>query len=178
METSHRHSTVSTLLSAFFALTFIWPWVSSLARTKSEFYGEKTGLKINDAVIEEFGKAWRAAGAGRSKTEVVVLLYQNIDGSLVAKSLRPSNEYKQVTFKWDPAAIAVVHTHPNECDAEPQREDRQIADKSRIAVYTITSRGMYVYDPDTKKISMVHQGLDWLESAKWNHDRAVIAQTP
>lgn len=44
------------------------------------------------------------------------------------------------------------------------------------AVFTITQRGMYVYDPDSKKISTVKDGPDWLESAKWNYDRPVVSK--
>jgi hypothetical protein len=41
MKTSHRNSTVSILLFAFVALTFIAPGVSSVAQMKGGSYGEK-----------------------------------------------------------------------------------------------------------------------------------------
>ena len=52
----------------------------------------------------------------------------------------------------------------------------RLVDRFGIPVFTISQLGMYVYGPDTKKISMVQEGLDWLESTKWNHDRQQVTQ--
>jgi len=35
-------------------------------------------------------------------------------------------------------------------------------------MFTITSRGMFVYDPSTKKTSQLMENLDWLDLSKWN----------
>ena len=141
----------------------------------------KTSLilsRIDEPVIEQFRNAWCAAGAGVFTREVVVLLYLNRDGSLTTKTLRPSNEYKRFTFKWDPSIYAIVHTHPNACNAEPQRDDIQLADRFDVPIYTITNRGMFVYDPHTRKISQVQAGLDWQKSSKWNQNsRQTVAST-
>jgi hypothetical protein len=51
-----------------------------------------------------------------------------------------------------------------------------LADRFGVPIFTITHLGMYVYDPDTRKISKVKDRLDWLESAKWNHNRPVVAK--
>jgi len=117
MKISHRRSTASTILSAFFALAFICHAVSSLAQTKNGSHGVKTASNI----------------------------------------------------------IAVVHTHPNGVDPKPAGDDLRLADRFGVPVFTITQRGMYVYDPDTKKVSLVKAGLEWLESAKWSYDRPVVA---
>jgi len=79
-----------------------------------------------------------------------------------------TNEYKRFTFAWHPAAVAIVHTHPNSADPKPCSEDLAVADKHGVPVFTITSRGMYVYDPGTRKISKVMQGLDWLDQSSWS----------
>lgn len=181
MQTSHRHSTVSILLSAFVALTFICRGVSSLAQTKGGSYGEKTAFiisKIDAAAVKEFQKAWRVSRNGFDGFEGLVLVYATHDGLISARSQGKSDEQKQFTFGWTANIIAVVHTHPNDCDPKPVGDDSQLADRFGVPVFTITQRGMYVYDPDTKKISMLQDGLDWLESSKWNHDRPVIAQRP
>jgi hypothetical protein len=73
-----------------------------------------------------------------------------------------TNEYKKCTFKWNAAAIAIVHTHPNGSDPKPAEQDRQVADKYDVPNFTLTLSGMYVYDPATKKTSKVLNGLDWL----------------
>jgi hypothetical protein len=61
----------------------------------------------------------------------------------------------------------VVHTHPNRCGPEPVGDDLKIADRFRVPVFTITSSGMYVYDPIRKKITKIWNGLDWLKPSKW-----------
>lgn len=179
MDTSQRRSTVSILLSAFFALTFLSHGVSSLAQTKSRSYGEKTAFiisKIDDAVAREFQEAWRASRNGSDGSEGLVLVYPTRDGSILARSQGKSQEQKHFTFSWAVNIIAVVHTHPNDVDPRPLEADLRLADRFGVPVFTITRRGMYVYDPDTKKISILQEGLDWLESAKWNHDRQADAK--
>ena len=177
MKTSHRHSTVS-LLSAFFALTFISHGVSSLAQTKNGSRGEKTAFiisKIDAAAAKEFRKAWEASGNGFTRLEALVLVYKADDGSISARWQGKTNERDRVPFGWTADILAVVHTHPNGVDPKPAGDDLRLADRFGVPVFTITQRGMYVYDPDTKKVSVVKAGLEWLESAKWSYDRPVVA---
>jgi hypothetical protein len=91
---------------------------------------------------------------------------------MLAISKGLSGHSREFTFSWTASIIAVVHTHRNSDDPGPSKADRRLADRFRIPVFTMTSRGMYVYDPLTKKIVEVHQGLDWLKSSKW---RTVVA---
>ena len=96
------------------------------------------------------------------------------ENALQSTELRPTRASKrgnrlwkqQFSFAWTAAILAVVHTHPNRTDAKPLREDLRLADRFGIPVFTITLRGMYVYDPYTKKTSRVQDGLDWLESSR------------
>ena len=178
MKTSHRHSTGSTLLSAFFALTFICHGVSSLAQTTNGSHGEKTAFiisKIDAAAAKVFQEAWHVSRNGSDGFEGLVLVYPTPDGSILARSQGKSAEQKQFTFGWTANIIAVVHTHPNDVDPRPVGADLRLADRLGVPVFTITRRGMFVYDPDTKTISVVKDGLEWLESAKWSHDRPVVA---
>jgi hypothetical protein len=175
MESSHRHSTTS-FLSAFFALTFIYGGVSAVAQTKSRSYGEKTAFiisKIDDAVIKEFQEAWHLSRNGSDGFEGLVLVYPATDGSILARSQGKSDEQKHFTFGWASNIIAVVHTHPNGVDPKPAGHDLQFSDRFGVPVFTITQRGMYVYDPDTRKTSILQDGLDWLDSARWNHYQQV-----
>lgn len=123
--------------------------------------------RIDEAVIAEFQKAWRTAGGGLGKTEGVVLLYRKSNGSLIARLQSSTNEYAQFSFRWNSAIIGIVHTHPNAFDPKPYGEDRRVADRFGVPVCTITSRGMFVYDPDARTIRLVKAGLDWLEPSKW-----------
>jgi len=87
------------------------------------------------------------------------------DGSYVGKTLGYTNEIRKFTFKWNPAAMAIVHTHPNGSDPKPADQDKRIANKYGVLNFTISIRGMYVYDPVTKKTSKVLNGLDWLDQS-------------
>ena len=179
MKPSHGQFTFPTLLSALFALTFIGHGFSTLAQTKSKSYAGKTAFiisRIDAAVVKEFQEAWHVSRNGSDGFEGLVLVYPATDGSILARSQGKSDEQKHFTFGWTSNIIAVVHTHPNGVDPKPAGHDLQLANRFGVPVFTITQRGMYVYDPDTRKTSMLQDGLDWLDSSKWDHDRWVVAQ--
>ena len=131
--------------------------------------------RIDDAATHEFKKAWAAVGAGADSIEAVVLLYKHIDGFLMARSLPLTYEFKKFGFGWNPAIIGVVHTHPNSSGSRPQPEDIRLADKFGVPVFTLTYRGMFIYDPDTRKVSLVQDGLDWLQPSRWNQDSRFVS---
>jgi hypothetical protein len=147
-----------------------------LAQTKAKSYDGHTAAlieKIDEAVVGEFKKAWWVAGGGAKEIEGVVLLYRKPDGTVTARSQGRTNQRRRFTITWTSDIIAIVHTHPNGSIAQPERGDLEIADRLGIPVFTITNRGMYVYDPGTRKISKVKDGMDWLDAAKWNKDATV-----
>ena len=82
----------------------------------------------------------------------MVLILQMVGGGYSSREMGASNEHKCFTFRW------------------PQAEDINVADKYQVPICTITSRGMYVYDPRSKKISKVMSNLDWLEISNWNKE--------
>ncbi len=123
--------------------------------------------KIDNLVTSEFIKAWRDAADGTSSHESVLLIFRMKDGSYTARSLGFTNEYQQFTFKWNLAAVAIVHTHPNRSDPRPAEQDRRVADKYGVPNFTITISGMYVYDPVTRQTSKVLNGLDWLNLSSY-----------
>jgi hypothetical protein len=125
--------------------------------------------KVDRGIVKAFEKAWERSGNGTSSLEGVVLILQMADGSFAGRDMGATNEYKRFTMAWHPAAIAIVHTHPNSSDPKPCSEDIIAADKRGVPIFTITSRGMYVYDPSTKKISKVMNDLDWLDQSKWSN---------
>jgi len=123
--------------------------------------------KVDKKIVDAFSQAWRRAGNGSLPLEGVVLIQRMVDGSYSARELGSTNEHKKFTFRWLATTIAIVHTHPNSSDPKPQDEDLVVADKYGVPVFTITSRGAYVYDPSTKKISKVMSNLDWLDVSNW-----------
>ena len=125
---------------------------------------------MNPQLIHEFDKAWQAAGQGKANTERAVLIFRKLDGSLVAEGQGYTNEFDSLSFKWNPAAIAIVHTHRNYDGAEPSPKDKELANKLGVPIFTITSRGMYVYDPESRDVIQLQDGLDWLDASKWSTD--------
>jgi hypothetical protein len=123
--------------------------------------------KFDDDVLKNFSNAWRGSGNGMTHRERVVLILRMNDGSYRARLQSPTNEFKSCSFGWHPATVAIIHTHPNGCNPKPQEADIQLADKFRVLMFTITVRGMYLYDPSVKKITKIQEGLDWLSSASW-----------
>lgn len=131
-------------------------------------------MKINEKVIKEFDRAWSLSKAGTVDAESVVLLFRKPDGTYIAGPARYTNEYRQLTFNWQPNAIAIVHTHPNAAPNKPTEEDIKIADKYGVPIFTLTNRGMFMYDPESKNTAMVHRETDWLNPAKWTRDQIVL----
>jgi hypothetical protein len=125
--------------------------------------------RVDRQVIKEFEKAWAVSSAGVSNLEGVVLIFRMLDGSYRAQSQGNTNQYKKFTFKFAPNAVAIVHTHPTGIDPRPSSEDQEISDKLGVPVFTITNRGMFMYDPKRKKTTKVMDGMDWLNQAKWRY---------
>jgi len=126
---------------------------------------------FDERVVEAFNKAWSRSSNGTSGNEGVVLVLRRADGSYSGIELGATNEHKRFSFRWQPETIAVIHTHPNESDPRPHDEDIAVADKHGVPIFTITSRGMYAYDPNTRKISKVADNLDWLNPSAFVSQR-------
>ena len=126
--------------------------------------------RMNEGVIRHFGIAWRRSGCGTLAIEGLVLIFRNPDGSYRAEEKGRTNQIRKFTFNWDPYAIAIVHTHPSDRNPRPHEMDIRIADSRGVLMFTITLRGMFMYDPATKLITKVKDGLDWLEPSRWMQD--------
>ena len=77
-----------------------------------------------------------------------------------------SNQYKSLSLSLEPDALALLHTHPNSTGEKPAPQDMDVADKLKIPIYTLTNRGMYQYDPVTRKTRLVRSGLSWMDKPK------------
>jgi hypothetical protein len=144
---------------------------TTFASSNSELAGTRTGFdlsKIDEGVTEQFKKAWEYSRCGTAYVEGLVFIFKNPDGSYRARALAPNNEFDKLTFTWDATAIAIVHTHPTNCKPRPTSNDMELADGHRVPMFTITLDGMYMYDPNTKRITKVQENLDWLKASKWN----------
>lgn len=118
-------------------------------------------------IIGKFRDAWQRVGNGTLGRESVVLILKMANGGYSARLPNPTNEYKSFTFQWHPATVAIVHTHPNGSRPVPEGGDLVTAEKFNVPIFTLTSRGVWVYDPSTKKTSKVLDGLEWLDDSAW-----------
>jgi len=143
---------------------------SSLRGYRCEPKGTFDLSKIDESITTEFRKAWNRSHNGIDNIEAGIFILQNVDGSYRAIEMRYNNESNGITIIVDPAAIALAHTHPTKLDPKPSAADIRVADKYCVPIFTITSWGMYMYDPSTKKIIQIQNNLDWLSASKWKRD--------
>lgn len=137
--------------------------------------GAKVLSLFDRDIVKGFNQAWQRVANGSLAVEAVVLIVRNADGSYKAVLPNPTHEYRQLTFRWQPGTIAIAHTHPNHSDPRPQPDDIEIAERFQVPMFTLTISGMFLYDPATKTISKVHNGVDWLDYAKWARLSPVMA---
>ena len=176
MKTSHWLLTSYLLLSCI--LTAVLICISFLSSAEAQDKPDKAP-KFNPSMIDgrmvnEFRQAWIWSDNGTSALEGLVLITRRSDGSYKAAAQKPTNQNLEFTFKWSNEVVAVVHTHPNKSDPKPLGADLVVGNRFGLPVFTITSRGMYMYDPGTKKTVKVKEGFDWLNVAYWS---AVSAKT-
>lgn len=123
--------------------------------------------QVDSRMVKEFRRAWRISRNGSSFIEGLVLIFRMPDGSCQAELQDQTNQFKSVSFTFKPDVAAIVHTHPNGSDPRPSDADREVADVCGIPIFTITSEGMFVYDPATRETSKVMDRLDWLKPSSW-----------
>ena len=133
---------------------------------------------IDHAIVEQLNGAWQQCVLGSRDTEAVVLVLRNPDGSIKAVSAGRSNKAYEFTFVWNPSIIAVFHTHPNNRPPQPAEQDILVARKFDVPIFTLSRRGMFLYDPVTDRITKVKNGIDWLDASSWNTNTHLAAKKP
>ena len=134
--------------------------------------------QVDESFVKELENAWICSRSGSTSRECTVLTFVKPGGVYEAKLQKFTNEWKQSTFQWNPAAVAIIHTHPNSTNAPPSIEDQAVARKYGVPMFTITNRGMYCFDPFTNRTVKIFSGLDWLDKSRWTRevfDRSLIA---
>jgi hypothetical protein len=161
-----------------FAFAFLGTCPTVSANSDGEPAETRTSFdlsKIDESITREFMKAWNHSHNGVDNVEALVFIFRNLDGSYWAISQGPTNETNKVRFKSDPAAIALVHTHPTNLDPKPSTEDMRVGDRFGVPIFTITRWGMFMYDPNTRRVTKIHHNLDWLDAAKWRQAHQSIS---
>jgi hypothetical protein len=148
--------------------------VRNPVRTAALMPGIEFLQRVDRGMVKEFEKAWQLAGNGTWGREAVVLVFRLEGGHYLGRSQGVTNEFKQFTFTWDPAAVAIVHTHPINCDPRPSHQDERVAEKFAVPIFTLSYGGMYVYNPTTRMTSKVVNGLNWLKLSTWQEIEAKV----
>ena len=133
---------------------------------------------IDAKVVKEFNRAWQQCVLGTKNNEAVVLVIRNTDGSIKAVSAGHSTQAYQFTFTWNPAIIAIFHTHPNNRDPKPVAQDILVARRFDVPIFTLSRQGMFMYDPATDRITKLKAGLDWLDFPSWQQASDLAAINP
>lgn len=122
---------------------------------------------IDQGIVKQLNGAWQQCVLGTRDTEAVVLVLRNPDGSIRAVSAGRSNKAYEFTFVWNPAIIAVFHTHPNNRTPEPVKQDILLARRFDVPIFTLSGRGMFMYDPTSDRTTKIKNGVEWLNAASW-----------
>jgi hypothetical protein len=154
-----------------FAFAFLGTCSTVSAYSDGETGETRTSFElsqIDGSITREFVKAWNHSHNGVDNVEALVFIFRNLDGSYWATAQGPTNESNKVRFKWDPAAIALVHTHPTSLDPKPSTQDMRVGDRFGVPIFTISRWGMFMYDPNTRRVTKIRHNLDWLVASKWS----------
>lgn len=168
-------------VSAVFCLTLSFSTVqaqTSPSNDRRPLVGSPSRFVLSDIdekMVKQFNGAWQQCVLGTKATEAVVLVLRDPDGSVKAVSAGGSTQSYKFTFTWNPAIIAIFHTHPNNRDPKPVEQDILVARRFDVPIFTLTRQGMFMYDPATDRITRVKSGIDWLEYSSWQQASNVAA---
>jgi len=112
------------------------------------------------AVIKAMKNAWSQSSNGTTGVEGTFVLVGTPDNFTVVP-MPPTNEQMKQSFILPAGAFAIYHVHPNKGDPTPSPADIALADGHDLSMNTISSRGLFEYDPETKTTTQLTQGLDW-----------------
>ena len=75
----------------------------------------------------------------------------------------PTNQHRRQSVGLLPGAtFAIFHVHTVNGDPPPSPDDRRIADRYQVKMYTIHREGIFVYDPATRKPTTLRHGVQWM----------------
>ena len=123
--------------------------------------------KMRPDLVAELRRAWRLAERGDSNRETAVLIVRTPDGAYASELKQDPSGYQTVTFQVRPGVVAIFHTHPNRSPAQPSPQDIHNSDRLQVPNFTLTSRGMWLYDPAARKTTLVMPFLSWLTARNW-----------
>lgn len=124
-------------------------------------------LDTSDA-LPFFYELWRDSGFGKdpNRTERAGWIIRNSKDDL--EYMKWPTTAARSSETWEGTipqhTIALAHTHPATKDPKPSAGDRLLAKHIRVAIYTISEKGIWKVTPDG--IVAKEAGFDWYKSAK------------
>ena len=119
-------------------------------------------LLSSAAVWKAITRAFELSGSGATNVEVGFGVIRNDDGGIETTAVtRGESGMWRATL---PAStVAIFHTHRNAVSPRPSDQDEQEADRLQKPIYVISSRGLWVYEPDPARN---HMGRSYEHDAK------------
>lgn len=125
-------------------------------------------------IIDEMNNAWQRAGNGQLTTEAGFTAEGQRNNYTIGRS-HNTGQYSSLEITITTSTFALFHTHPNSKNQKPLGADQGIArgdvaqrgqngPKQPFPVYTITNRGLWVYDPSKGKNAqpqLLRPNLEW-----------------
>ena len=106
--------------------------------------------------------AWNQSSNGVEKIEAGFRL-DGTPSEFTVVALMATNQRMKQTLTITPATFAIFHVHPTRGFPEPSPEDKRIADRYKVKVFTIHAWGLHVYDPATGKTTKLRDGIGWMK---------------
>jgi hypothetical protein len=126
--------------------------------------------RINAGMVARMREAWELAGRGSSNREAAVLIVDRGEGTYDAVLAQDPEGYRSMRMMVPAGSVAIFHTHPNFTGSEPSPQDRLNSDLLGIPNFTLTDRGVWIYDPHTQRTSRVMYRLSWLDPKNWSRE--------
>ena len=125
-------------------------------------------------IVAAMKTAWAQSLAGMTGFEATFRLDGNPSDYEVVV-LPYTNEYMKQKIEIIPGrTFAVFHVHPCKAEPAPSGQDKKLAHKYGLKIVTIHLRGLYEYDPVTRKTTKLRNGIDWINPV----ERAYAAGSP
>ena len=112
-------------------------------------------------VISAMKTAWAQSSNDSSGVEAGFRLDGKPANYNIVSTPFTNQQMAQTTSIIPGVTFDVFHVHPNKGDPKPSANDMSIADKYNCGIFTISSSGLYEYDPGSGRISKLRDGLDW-----------------
>jgi hypothetical protein len=118
---------------------------------------EKYPYLLDSGIRDEVKKMWVQARWGDASFEMCgIVVRRYLGGDLKWVLDKPQKTVQTdamgINLEWNKAGRAIIHTHPSRRGSMPSYGDRETAQKIGCPVFSISTDGVYGYDPRVNKV--------------------------